>query len=191
MERGVTLLANEPSRERRRRLNAVLDEYLPPEKREQVRVSGFDAARAGGIAAERGRFGAVLVDAPCSSERHLLRSRRGLADWNAARPRFLAQRQWALLSAAYLLSEPGASLVYVTCALSPEENDGVVSRLIRKYPDSIMLDRPDFPEGEETLFGRIILPDVSDNMGPLYIARLRNLRPVSGGSISFPPRASN
>ena len=170
---GVTLIANELSRERRRRLQAVLDEHLPPEKRGQVRVSGFDAASAGGRKSERGRFGAVLLDAPCSVDRYLVRNQRLLDRWNAARPRFLAQRQWALLSAARLLCGPGASLVYVTCAISPEENDGVSQRLLEKYPQGVLLDKPDIKEGEETAFGRIILPDVSNGMGPLYIARFR------------------
>ncbi|MDR2518504.1 MAG: 16S rRNA methyltransferase [Spirochaetaceae bacterium] len=173
MAQGVTLVANERSRERRRRLQAVLDEHLPAEKRGQVRVSGFDAASAGGRGSERGRFGAVLLDAPCSAERHLVRKPCLLERWNPAGPAFLAQRQWALLSAAYLLSMPGASLVYVTCAISPEENDRVSQRLLAKYPQGAALDRPDFQEGEETAFGRIILPDVSDRMGPLYIARFR------------------
>ncbi|MDR1445063.1 MAG: 16S rRNA methyltransferase [Treponema sp.] len=172
--RGKTrLLANEFSTERRRRLLAVLDGHLDAEKRARVRVSGFDAAALGGRRNEWGRFDGILLDAPCSAERHVLGSAAALARWTEARPRFLARRQWALLSAAFLLLKPGGSLVYVTCALDPRENDGVAGRLLEKYGAAVSLDRPDFTEGEAAGCGRIILPDSSDGSGPLYVARFR------------------
>jgi 16S rRNA (cytosine1407-C5)-methyltransferase len=170
---GVRLLANELSRERRRRLREVLDGHLDGGTRARVEIAGFDAAQAAGRKSERERFAGVLLDAPCSSERHVIKSEKALAAWTEARPRFLARRQWALLSAAFLLLKPGASLVYATCALSGEENDGVAARLLAKYRDRVILDKPDFPEGEKTEFGRLILPDVSGGMGPMYVARFR------------------
>jgi 16S rRNA (cytosine1407-C5)-methyltransferase len=141
--------------------------------RERVRVSGFDAAKLAGRMTERERFGAILLDAPCSSERHVLASETALAQWTPARPRFLARRQWALLSAAFLLLAPRGSLVYATCALSPEENDAVAGRLLEKYGGAVHLDPPDFPEGEPTQYGRLILPDCDGGMGPMYVARFR------------------
>jgi 16S rRNA (cytosine1407-C5)-methyltransferase len=168
-----TLLSNELSGERRRRLDKILDEHLPPELRGRVIVSGFDAAAAGGRKEEHNRFAGILLDAPCSSERHVIAGEKALAEWTHARPRFLARRQWALLSSAFLLLQPGGSLVYATCALSPEENDGVVSRLFEKYRDTVLPDPPDFYEGEETTYGRIILPDTCHGMGPIYVARFR------------------
>ncbi|MDR1576224.1 MAG: 16S rRNA methyltransferase [Treponema sp.] len=167
------LLANEFSADRRRRLSEVLDKHLPPEKRERVRVSGFDAAAQGSRKSEHGRFAAILLDAPCSGEAHVLKDEHALSAWTAARPRFLARRQWALLSSAFLLLKAGGSLVYATCALSTEENDGVVRRLFEKYGDLVVLDAPEFSEGEKTLFGRIILPDNSGGIGPMYVARFR------------------
>jgi 16S rRNA (cytosine1407-C5)-methyltransferase len=176
MQRGTRLLANELSAQRRRRLAAVLDEYLPPELRMNVRVSGFDAAAAAGRKTERGRFAAVLLDAPCSGEGHILRDPAALSQWTEARPRFLARRQWALLSAAFLLLAPGGSLVYATCAINPEENGGVARRLMGKYRPAeetglCFPDPPDFTAGETAEYGRIILPDVSGGMGPMYVAR--------------------
>ncbi|GHV89480.1 SAM-dependent methyltransferase [Spirochaetia bacterium] len=165
------LLANELSTERRRRLVTVLDKHLDGGRRAQVTVSGFDAAALAGRKGEHGRFTALLLDAPCSSEAHVIQSAAALAQWTPARPRFLAGRQWALLSAAFLLLRPGGSLVYATCALAPDENDGVVSRLVKKYGEAAVIDRPDFPEGEKTAYGRIILPDVCGGIGPMYVAR--------------------
>ncbi|MDR1239833.1 MAG: 16S rRNA methyltransferase [Treponema sp.] len=170
---GAALLANEFSRERRRRLEAVLDAHLREETRRRVRVSGFDAAALGGKKSEQGRFQALLLDAPCSSEAHVLEKEAALAAWTAARPRFLARRQWALLSSAFLLLAPGGSLVYATCALTEEENDGVVRRLLEKYGPQVLPDEPDFSEGEKTAWGRIILPDKNGGLGPMYVARFR------------------
>ena len=173
MGANVRLLSNELSAERRRRLVNALDEHLDDEKRRRVSVSGFDAAELGGRRSEWNRFDAILLDAPCSSERHVIRSAKALAEWSPARPRSLSRRQWALLSAAFLLLRQGGSLVYATCALTHDENDGSVSRLFSKYSGAIELDEPDFPEGEKTEFGRLILPDSSGGMGPMYIARFR------------------
>jgi 16S rRNA (cytosine1407-C5)-methyltransferase len=171
MGEGVTLVSNEFSRNRRRRLEDVLKTHLPEEKRRRVRVSGFDAAALGGKKSEQGRFRAILLDAPCSGEAHVLGKAAALAAWTPARPRFLARRQWALLSSAFLLLAGGGSLVYSTCALTEEENDGVVLRLLEKYGEAVIPDEPDFAEGEKTAHGRIILPDVSGGLGPMYVAR--------------------
>lgn len=171
---SARLLANELSSDRRRRLSDVLDRYLPEEARARVTVSGFDAAAAGGRASERGRFGAILLDAPCSSERHVLRDEGALAAWSPARVKFLARRQWSLLSSAFLLLAPGGCLVYATCALSPAENDGPMRRLIEKYEGLAELDPPEAEAGaERTEYGIHYLPDVASGAGPLYVARIR------------------
>ena len=176
LESGTQLLCNELSAARRQRLIRVLDEHLDGERRRQVTVSGFDAGALGGRRSEWNRFDGVLLDAPCSSERHVIKSEKALSQWTPARPRSLAKRQWALLSAAFLLLKGGGSLVYSTCALSPEENDGPVSRLMEKFTGLIELDEPDFTEGEKTKFGRLILPDTTGGMGPMYVARFRKVK---------------
>jgi 16S rRNA (cytosine1407-C5)-methyltransferase len=170
---AVKILSNEPSRERQRRLRSVLDEYLDVEKRSKVTISGFDAAALAAKKTQHERFHGILLDTPCSCERHVLSNEKYLSKWTPSRPRFLAKRQWALLSAAILLLTRGGCLVYATCALSTEENDCVAVRLIKKYGDIVELDRPDFLEGEETEYGRIILPDADSGLGPMYVARFR------------------
>jgi 16S rRNA (cytosine1407-C5)-methyltransferase len=175
MPRGWTLLSNELSSERRRRLGNVLDEHLSAAIRSRVKVSGFDAAAAGRRQSERERFDAILLDAPCSSERHVRGSESALLEWTPARPRNLAQRQWALLSSCFLMLKKGGSLVYATCSINEGENDGVAGRIFDKYADAV-LENPTFSEGEETAFGRLILPDASGGAGPMYVARVRKLQ---------------
>ncbi|MFQ3547812.1 MAG: 16S rRNA methyltransferase, partial [Termitinemataceae bacterium] len=106
------LLSNELSSDRRRRLVEVVNRHVPEELRKRVTVSGFDAAALARKQSERGRFRAILLDAPCSSEAHVIRDPRAYAQWTRNRPRSLSQRQWALLSSAFLLLAPGGSLVY-------------------------------------------------------------------------------
>ena len=177
MAADANLLANELSGERRRRLVNVLNEHLDTELRQRVTISGFDAAALAGKKKEWNRFDAILLDAPCSSERHVIQNTKALTEWTAARPRSLSRRQWALLSAAFLLLKDGGSLVYSTCAITPDENDMPVSRLLEKYAGKIELDEPDFTEGEKTKYGRLILPDAANGMGPMYVARFRKALP--------------
>lgn len=185
---GLRLLSNELSRERGRRLSRTLDTHLPPELRALVETAAFDAAAMGGKKERRGRFAAVLLDAPCSSERHVLRDKKALSQWTPARPRFLARRQWALLSACFLMLKEGASLVYATCALSAEENDGAAGRLLEKYRGLVELDPPDFSEGEKTVYGRILLPDMADGLGPMYVARFWKMSGTKNPACPSSPR---
>lgn len=169
------LVANELSSDRRRRLTAVLDSSLPPAIRAGVEVRGWDAASL--CRRMPGAFGAILLDAPCSSERHVLADPAALAEWSPSRVRNLAARQWALLSSAFLMLAPGGCLVYSTCALSPEENDRVAERLAAKYGAAAAFDPPSLseapPGSEETERGMAVLPDRAGGAGPMYVCRVR------------------
>jgi 16S rRNA C967 or C1407 C5-methylase (RsmB/RsmF family) len=173
-----TLVSNEFSRDRKARLLSVLDGHLSAESRLRVEVTGRDAARWSRY--ETGAFDAILLDAPCSSERHVLSSPKHLAAWSPSRVKTLALRQWSLLSGAWLVLRAGGYLLYSTCALSREENDGVVDRLLAKYPDvTVCAPVPDVRfeafsvPAETTAHGRLVLPDSSSGAGPLYFALLK------------------
>ncbi|MGI5090699.1 SAM-dependent methyltransferase [Treponema sp. OMZ 305] len=131
MGQKAQLQANELSRARRARLLTVVDEHLPPDIRTRVEVTGYDAATLPRY--RQAYYDRILLDAPCSSERHVITDAKYLACWTPARIKMLAQRQWALLSAAFLLLKPGGFLVYATCALADAENDAVVQKLLKKY----------------------------------------------------------
>lgn len=163
--------ANEPRPERRRRLKTVLDTHLPPAWRQTVEVHARDGTRW--ALGQSGRWNKILVDAPCSSEQHLLEQPRYLAEWSPRRSRSLALQQYALLNAAFTVLEPGGLLVYSTCALSEAENDGVIAKLAQRHPGEWTLERPALPSGEATAYGWQIWPDLCAGRGPIYLARLR------------------
>lgn len=166
------LIANEFSSARRRRLDEVLRTHVPPADRERVRTTGYDGNRFG--LKTPGEFDRVLLDAPCSSERHLIEQGK-IDEWTEARTKQLARRQYSLLCAAVLATRPGGTIVYSTCSISPLENDGVVKRLLERKGDEAMLDpdTQDLQDLERTGFGFQIFPDRAANQGPMYIARLR------------------
>ena len=174
----LRLLCNELSQDRRRRLVAVLDASLPPDIRSRVSVLGADAASLCLRRAEA--FGAVLLDAPCSSERHVLADTAALSAWTPSRPRALARRQYALLSSAFLMLEPGGCLVYSTCSINPGENDGVAQRLMEKHGDRLTLDRAGIEGAEATDLGCIVMPDTAAGAGPMYVFRARKTRAAPG-----------
>ena len=66
------LLANDRSGDRVNRLKKVLDDSLPPNKRNRIDVCCKDAAAM--CRANNECFDRILLDAPCSSERHVLTS---------------------------------------------------------------------------------------------------------------------
>ncbi len=167
------LVANELSADRRRRLAAVLDSRLSPALRARVELSGRDAASL--CRRMPSSFAAILLDAPCSSERHVLADPTALSAWKASRIRSLAQRQWSLLSSAFLMLEPGGCLVYSTCALSPAENDAVVERLIRKEGGELAIEALADPRSEATLHGIRFLPDRAGGAGPMYVCKMRRV----------------
>ncbi len=163
-----TLIANDRSASRRERLKRVLEEHLPDPIFATVTVTSHDATRWGLY--EQDVYDRVLLDAPCSSERHVLNSAAHLSRWSPARSRRLAAQAYAMLAAAYTAAKPGGVILYSTCALSPLENDGVVERLLSKrHAEILQVDAP----GEETDYGRQIMPDRDGGRGPMYIAKLR------------------
>lgn len=81
-------------------------------------------------------FDKILVDAPCSGTGTIRKSLRTLKDWNPNSIRMMANQQKKLLAAAFDNLKPGGTAVYSTCTLEPEEDEGVVSWLLGKYPDA-------------------------------------------------------
>ena len=125
-----SLVSNDRSASRRGRLKRVLDSYLPANVRERVRVTGHDATKW--CVFETEAYDRILLDAPCSSERHVLHDDNALDDWGLSRVKQLAQRQYSMLASALLVLRVGGRMVYSTCALAPQENDKIIEKLLKK-----------------------------------------------------------
>ena len=79
---------------------------------------------------EQGRFEAVLLDAPCSNSGVL--QKKPDAKWRLSPERIseLIALQFRMLTKASELVEKNGLLVYSTCSVDVEENDGVVNRFL-------------------------------------------------------------
>ena len=172
---GGHLTSNDPSTDRRRRLQQVFKDYVPSERlQQQIHVTGFDGTQLHGFAADS--FDRVLVDAPCSSDRHLIRDPSELANWTRHRTKQLSQRQAALLNTALRSVVLGGRVVYSTCALSEIENDGVISKIIKRYRSKIAIIKQDWSFGEPTKFGWLVLPNTQgESWGPMYICVIKKM----------------
>lgn len=166
------LVANDRSPDRRGRLRKTLEELTLPEKRPELQVTGHEAQRWG--LHQQNAFDKVLLDAPCSSERHVLEDSKELASWSIKRPQRLATEQFAMLCSALEALKPGGTMVYSTCALEPRENDGVVEKLLERRAGRVELLPWQSPLGEATSCGWRVLPD-QGGWGPFYLARLRKI----------------
>lgn len=81
-------------------------------------------------------FDKILVDAPCSGTGTIRKSLKTITIWNAGMITKLARQQKALLENAFNNLKDDGELVYSTCSVEPEENEGVVSWLLEKYANA-------------------------------------------------------
>lgn len=123
------LVANDSSRRRLGRLRNQL---------RALNIEGVQLLCQDGAALGRdlaGCFDRVLVDVPCSGTgRWHGGNPAAWASWTPSTARGLARRQVSLLRAALRMVRPGGTVVYSTCTLAPEENEGVVSAVLKKSP---------------------------------------------------------
>jgi len=90
-----------------------------------------DASRLG----LSGLYDLVLVDPPCSGTGIFDRNPR--MKWHITRERVerYSQLQGRMLEEAYRLLDPRGRIVYCTCSITVEENEGVVSSFLGMHPE--------------------------------------------------------
>ncbi|MBQ4501082.1 MAG: RsmB/NOP family class I SAM-dependent RNA methyltransferase [Spirochaetales bacterium] len=180
------LISNDRSASRRNRLISVLDTCLSPELRAIVKVTGHDSTTWS--LHEKDAYDRVLLDAPCSSERHVLTDKKALAIWSPNRPKQLAIQQFAMLAAALDAAKDDAYILYSTCSICPLENELIIEKLLRKRQgrfEEVDLKglHPELNDSAESLsHGYIVLPDVQEGAGPLYFCLIRKTTSSEGES---------
>ncbi len=79
-------------------------------------------------------FDRVLLDAPCSSEgRFHISEPESYAYWSVRKVKEMARKQKRLLYSAVHAVRPGGTVVYSTCSYAPEENEAIVSNLLKRF----------------------------------------------------------
>ena len=97
-------------------------------------------------------FDRVLVDAPCSGEGSFtIHDPRTYAYWGKRKIKEMVRKQKRLLLSGILALKPGGVLVYSTCTLSPEENEGVLDWVLKRVGNQVEIEKIEIPA--ETLPG--------------------------------------
>lgn len=171
MNGDIYLTANDRSRDRKLRLDEVIKNHTPLEWHERIKTTCYDASTWG--LHEKDCYDAILLDAPCSSERHVIKSDKHLAMWSLSRPKRLAIEQYALLASAFDAVKPNGYILYSTCSINPQEDEKVIEKLLKRKENQVEIIDFELEHSEEREFGKIILPDTSNNLGPLYACLIR------------------
>jgi 16S rRNA (cytosine1407-C5)-methyltransferase len=80
-----------------------------------------------------GQFNKVLLDAPCSGEGLIyLQGDNPLRFWSIKKVKAMTSLQKRLIISAFKALKPGGSMIYSTCTLEPDENEGVITHLLNE-----------------------------------------------------------
>ncbi|NXR45338.1 NSUN4 methyltransferase, partial [Hippolais icterina] len=182
------LAANDVSISRTKRLYQILHSYVPKEVRDTVSVTSYDGRDWD--QAKGGTFHKVLVDVPCTTDRHsAMEEDNNIFHRRRTKERqMLPMLQLQLLMAGILAAKPGAEVVYSTCSLSPLQNECVVERAldIAEAQFNITVHVEDLSHFrtlfQDTFFffsdcrlGELVLPHLTANFGPMYFCKLRRM----------------
>lgn len=86
------------------------------------------------------RFDRVLLDAPCSSEsRFYTEEPESYKYWSEKKVKEMQRKQKKLLRSALMALKPGGVMVYSTCSYSPEENEVVVDRELKRMAGQLQV----------------------------------------------------
>lgn len=130
-------------------------------------------------------FDRVLIDAPCSAEGTVRRSKAVLYHWGTKNIMRMSRIQIGLVLSGFRALRPGGTMIYSTCTIAPEENEAVISYLLEKFPEAELMPvtwehfkmRPGITTWQGTTFDRRvkncarILPQDNDT-APFFIAKV-------------------
>ncbi|EGI61825.1 PREDICTED: 5-methylcytosine rRNA methyltransferase NSUN4 isoform X1 [Acromyrmex echinatior] len=184
------MVANDIQKSRVDRINKVINQYTAGigQWEDRLRVTERDAR----FIDDKDMYNKILVDVPCTTDRHVLHSEEN----NMFKPQRIRERlklpelQAAILTNALKIISVGGTVVYSTCSLSPIQNDGVVGMALKKVWEEtnfIMIVK-DMSEALSPLkclykfgnfglkYGHIAIPTLQNNWGPMYFCKIVRTR---------------
>jgi 16S rRNA (cytosine967-C5)-methyltransferase len=130
-EKGA-IVAMDPNVDRMRRLRELLAE------RKITNASAYDAGKLAEVYELRDRtFDLALVDVPCSNSGVMARRPEARYAQTAQALGTLRTLQTAILADTAGQVRPGGYLVYSTCSIWPEENEGQVAAFLKRHLDFV------------------------------------------------------
>ena len=85
-------------------------------------------------------FDKILLDAPCSGTGTIRKSLKTISIWNPGMVGKIAKAQKELIENAFKNLKVGGEMVYSTCSLEPEEDEGVVDFLLQKFENAEIME---------------------------------------------------
>ncbi|KAK3513387.1 hypothetical protein QTP70_014215 [Hemibagrus guttatus] len=181
------LWANDLSGSRTARLQRMLQSYVPKELRgeDKIRVTSLDGRKWRNM--EDLEFDRVLVDVPCSTDRHsLMEDENNIFKRSRTKERqMLPLLQIELLLAGLRATRRGGELVYSTCSLSQLQNECVVQQAlslaqqemditvqVQDLSSFTRLFSDTFRFAPQPALGELVLPHLCANFGPIYLCKL-------------------
>ena len=136
------------------------------------------------------KFDKTLADVPCSLEGEFNSNNpKTYEGWSVKKVKKLAKIQQWILRSALSMTKPGGTIVYSTCTLSPEENEGVIDWVLAKEDGAVEVEPvslavPNQTQGLLSWEGKEYYPAMlrcirilpSEEMEGFFIAKLRKLR---------------
>ncbi|MBI5123595.1 RsmB/NOP family class I SAM-dependent RNA methyltransferase [Candidatus Roizmanbacteria bacterium] len=136
-------------------------------------------------------FDKTLVDAPCSMEGRInFADPDTYKDWSLRKIKDLETKQKYLLRSAISATKVGGLIVYSTCTLAPEENEGVIDWVLKKEGDAITIQKITIPQlsfqAGLTYWNKELNPVLdntarihpSTNMEGFFIAKITKVKPT-------------
>lgn len=178
---GGAVALNDCSASRVKRLGDVVHKCVTKGLKHSIRITRRRGEEWGGI--EESVFDKVLVDAPCSADRHNIEKWVAKDGFWPDTGKYMELQQALLLSAFHAVRSGGV-VVYSTCTLSMQENDAVVEGTVEQVkrtsgykvtvqvPLDHSVERTLFGGVEATKIGKLLVPSTNLNIGPIYLTKL-------------------
>ena len=159
---NANITANDIDPKRISKLNNVLHQFGS----QNVEVTNKDGSLLGRIYPNH--FDKVILDAPCSGEgRIYFGGSKPLRFWSIKMVNAMIKTQEDLIESAFQALKIGGTLIYSTCTLEPDENEGVVTHLLKKF-DNARMEDIDFVEKLEPLLTDKITSGITKWSGNTY-----------------------
>lgn len=113
-------------------------------------------------------FDKALVDVPCSLEGTFdCDNPKSYESWSLQKVKSLIQTQRYLLRSAVSATKPGGVIVYSTCTLAPEENEGIIDWILRTEKGALNVEKINLRIGNS-------MPAVLDWNNKTYDPQIKN-----------------
>nr|AEE61672.1 unknown [Dendroctonus ponderosae] len=187
------IVANDVTNSRLNRIESVLHQFLYDVEERWLKPGRIKLCNNDGRCISVDNFDRVLVDVPCTTDRHSLKENsNNIFTSSRVKERLqLPELQSELLYSALTLVKKGGIVVYSTCSLSPIQNDGVVGMALKKIWENSKIEiivkdlspallqtRSVFYLADQRLlkYGHLVLPQKGQNYGPTYFCKLQRIK---------------